>query len=162
MPAPSALAPACTPVLQGASPRLLPCLILSCHCAVLAPCAGAAADAEPARPLLELLHTLLGKGRPGRWVAAAGWHPCVALSQAGVSAQQRRCNSTLNALPFDGSHAGALDKTLRVPPPLPAAMLEAAGLLEDALREYSELEAAYLEVLRVGKHASSCLGILPE
>lgn len=27
-------------------------------------------------------------------------------------------------------------------------MLEAAGLLEDALREYSELEAAYLEALQ--------------
>jgi hypothetical protein len=31
-----------------------------------------------------------------------------------------------------------------------AAMLESAGLLEDALREYSELEACYLEALRVG------------
>lgn len=29
-------------------------------------------------------------------------------------------------------------------------MLESAGLLEDALREYSELEACYLEALRVG------------
>ena len=28
-----------------------------------------------------------------------------------------------------------------------AVMLEAAGLLEDALREYTELEAAYLETL---------------
>lgn len=31
-----------------------------------------------------------------------------------------------------------------------AAMLEAAGLGEDALREYAELEACYLETLRVG------------
>ena len=29
-----------------------------------------------------------------------------------------------------------------------AAMLESAGLLEDALREYSELEAAYLDSLQ--------------
>jgi len=37
------------------------------------------------------------------------------------------------------------------PAPTPdAAMLEAAGLLEDALREYSELEACYLEALQVG------------
>ena len=28
------------------------------------------------------------------------------------------------------------------------AMLESAGLLEDALREYSELEAAYLDSLQ--------------
>lgn len=32
-------------------------------------------------------------------------------------------------------------------------MLEAAGLLEDALREYSELEACYLEAVQVGCRA---------
>lgn len=37
------------------------------------------------------------------------------------------------------------------PAAAPAAMLESAGLLEDALREYSELEAVYLEVLQSGQ-----------
>ena len=29
-------------------------------------------------------------------------------------------------------------------------MMEAGGMLEDALREYSELEACYLDALQVG------------
>ena len=43
-----------------------------------------------------------------------------------------------------------------------AIMLEAAGLLEDAFREYFELEACYLEALKqggnlAGRHFGGCL-----
>lgn len=39
-----------------------------------------------------------------------------------------------------------------------AVMLEGAGLLEDALREYSEVEAAYLEALAAGGDLASDAG----